>query len=76
MPTTRRYAGAWRGAGLDDFDLAFNAVQSGSKASTANRVRSFADAGGTWWIEFALDVIHGGPDQYRERIRHGPPTAS
>jgi alkanesulfonate monooxygenase SsuD/methylene tetrahydromethanopterin reductase-like flavin-dependent oxidoreductase (luciferase family) len=67
---------ALRGGERDEFDVAFNAVQSDDPATTTSRVRDFADAGGTWWIELAPGSAEDGPDQYRERIRRGPPAAT
>jgi alkanesulfonate monooxygenase SsuD/methylene tetrahydromethanopterin reductase-like flavin-dependent oxidoreductase (luciferase family) len=60
---------AVREAAPPDFDIAFNAVRDSVNAA---QVRSFADAGATWWVELAPD--EGGPPAYRDRIRHGPPT--
>ena len=65
---------ALRRAGRDDFDVAFNAIPSADPATTARQVRDLAEAGGTWWIEFAPEPTDGGPDRYRERIRRGPPA--
>jgi len=55
-------------------DVAFNAEISGDPAADAASVRAFAAAGATWWIELAPG--DGSPEEYRHRIRRGPPPVA
>ncbi|GIF73283.1 LLM class flavin-dependent oxidoreductase [Asanoa siamensis] len=55
------------------FDVAFNAVRPSAPELASARVREFAAAGGTWWVELAPPPSEGGPSAYRSRIRGGPP---
>ena len=47
---------------------------TGDPAAAASRVRPFAEAGATWWIESPWTPPNG-PDELRARIRQGPPRA-
>jgi alkanesulfonate monooxygenase SsuD/methylene tetrahydromethanopterin reductase-like flavin-dependent oxidoreductase (luciferase family) len=53
--------------GVRPFDIAANGLASGPGDP---KVRQFADAGATWWVEHDADR---GIDKYRQRIRSGPP---
>ncbi len=53
------------------FDVAVNGVTFGSTRQDAEIVEPFLEAGATWWIEY--EASRETFDEYRERIRRGPP---
>lgn len=63
------YVASHRGGSLDGFDIAAEGLTSGP--SDVELVRSYADAGLTWWIEEAS--WQGSVDGARSRIAAGPP---
>ena len=68
----RRFLEAERGS-LEGFDLVVGGSSPRNQAEARRQVRDFAEAGATWWIEFALP----GPGQAAEalqRIQAGPPV--
>lgn len=65
-----RFVEAERGS-LDGFDIAVEGTTPPS-ATAAARVRSFGDAGLTWWVE-AMGWWRGGVADARARIAAGPP---
>lgn len=50
-------------------DIAVNVATPGDPHAAAALLRRYADAGATWWIDWARDSFAA----YRERIRKGPP---
>jgi hypothetical protein len=50
----------------------FDIVAGGLSGSGANAVRSFAQAGATWWVEGDMGTLSF--EKVRERLRQGPPV--
>ncbi len=56
------------------FDVAVNGVTLGNTYQDVEIVQSFIEAGATWWIEY--EASRETFEQYRDRIRKGPPRIS
>jgi alkanesulfonate monooxygenase SsuD/methylene tetrahydromethanopterin reductase-like flavin-dependent oxidoreductase (luciferase family) len=55
----------------DPFDVALNGETPADPAAGAEIVEPYRDAGATWWVEY--EASRGSFDDYRRRIRRGPP---
>jgi len=56
------------------FDVAVNGVTFGNTQQDVEIVQPFIEAGATWWIEY--EASRETFEQYRDRIRKGPPRIS
>lgn len=54
------------------FDIVLEGVTPNDSGDAAAKVKPFAEAGATWWIESMWDVP-GGMEAVMKRIRQGPP---
>lgn len=53
------------------FDVAVNGETPADARQGTEIVRPYQEAGATWWIEY--EASRDSLEEYRERIRHGPP---
>jgi alkanesulfonate monooxygenase SsuD/methylene tetrahydromethanopterin reductase-like flavin-dependent oxidoreductase (luciferase family) len=57
--------------GNDPFDIAVNGETPADSRKGAEIVRPYYEAGATWWVEY--EASRQSFEEYRERIRQGPP---
>jgi alkanesulfonate monooxygenase SsuD/methylene tetrahydromethanopterin reductase-like flavin-dependent oxidoreductase (luciferase family) len=57
--------------GSEPFDIAVNGETSSDLKKGAEIVQPYIEAGATWWVEY--EASREGFEDYRERIRNGPP---
>lgn len=68
------YSNTYRGEATSPFDVAVNGVTFGNTPRDAEIVQPYSEAGATWWIEY--EASRESFDEYRDRIRRGPPKIS
>ena len=58
----------------EPFDIGVNGIAPGDPGKTAETVQAYQEAGATWWID--LEREGESFEEYRARIRRGPPRSS